>query len=543
MFWQRGYNMNGNQISVLAILLFAAVGSAAAAQGKCDIDGIRSISPKGVVIDSVKAIAAPVGHCEVIGHIITQNPGPNQVGWSLMLPDRNFAGRFFFMGQGGGAGQTITAAADGMGQGATTNKLLRNGFAVSSSDTGHSPKDGGLGSYDFGANNPVRRLDYGHRGAHVSTVATQAITRAYYGLNDKLYRYHMGCSGGGRMGMMAALHHPEDYDGIVASTVAKSGGALYFGVILQHIVKHPENWIAPEKLAFLERKVDEKCAGPDGLVRDPYGCGFDVTTVQCKGADGPECLTAAEVSTVKLITGRFKLGNNEDADVPGFSISNPTGWGPFMLGQTRPTNANPDNPWAPAPPPPSFIVGRSIARGMYFDNLNFDLINDLDYGSKANLALMTARHPEWGVTTPDLSGFKKAGGKLIMWMGLSENAVPPASEFEYFDMIKRKDPTADDFVRLYSVPGVFHCMGGPGPQDTPDRLLDAVIGWVEEGKRPDSLVVNGGSGGPVIAAVQGSAPPAPPLARTVLICPDPQKAVFVARKGAFPYVASNWKCE
>jgi len=145
-------------------------------------------------------------------------------------------------------------------------------------------------------------------------------------MKDKLYRYHLGCSGGGRMGMMAALHHPEDYDGIVASTVAKGGGSLEFVPVLQHVVKHPDAWVSPEKLAFLEHKVNEKCAGPDGLVRDPYGCGFDVMTVQCKQGDQPDCLTAAEISTVKVITSRFKLGTDEDSDVPGFSISNPTGW-------------------------------------------------------------------------------------------------------------------------------------------------------------------------------------------------------------------------
>jgi len=530
-------------LSVLFPLLAIGSVSAAEAKDRCTLEGIRGISPTDSVIDSVRHVAAPVPHCEVLGHIMTNNPGPNRVGWSLMLPDDRFGGRFFFMGQGGGAGQTITAAADSYGQGASTNKLLRNGFAVSSSDTGHSPKDGGLGSYDFGANNPVRRLDYGHRGAHVSTVAAQTITRAYYAMEDKLYRYHMGCSGGGRMGMMAARHHPEDYDGIVASTVAKSGGALYFGIILQHIVKNPENWVSPQKLAFLERKVDEQCAGPDGLVRDPYGCGFNVDKLQCKGGDNEDCLTAAEISTVKLITSRFKLGYGEDADVPGFSISNPTGWTSFLMGETRPSSTNVDNPWAPAPPVPAFIVGRSIARGMYFDNLAFDLINDLDFNDKKTLELLTERHPEWGVTDTNLSGYQKAGGKLIMWAPLSENAVPPASELEYHDAIKRDIPDADNFVRTYAVPGVLHCLGGPGPQDTPERLLDAVIAWAEEGKRPDELVVSGGGAAPIIPSVQGTTPPPPPIARTVLICPHPQQAVFNAREGAFPYTASNWACK
>lgn len=530
-------------LSLSFFLLTFTAASTAEVKDQCTVEAIRAIAPEEAVIDSVKPVIAPVAHCEVLGHVITQNPGPNRVGWSLMLPDRNFGGRFFFMGQGGGAGHTVTAAADSYGQGASTNKLLRNGFAVSSSDTGHNWKAGGAGSYDFGANNPTQRLDYGHRGAHVSTVAAQAITRAYYGIEDKLYRYHMGCSGGGRMGMMAALHHPEDYDGIVASTVAKSGGAMFFGVILQHVVKNPESWISPEKLAFLERKVDEKCAGPDGLVRDPYGCGFDVATLQCEGPDREDCLTKAEISTVKVITGRFKLGNGDDADVPGFSISNPTGWSSFILGETRPNNADPKNPWAPAPPPPAFTVGQSIARGMYFDNLGFDLINDLDYGDKKTLELLTERHPEWGVTTPDLSGYKKAGGKLIMWAAMSENAVPPASHLEYHDAIKRKDSGADDFVRTYAVPGVLHCLGGPGPQDAPERLLDAVIAWAEEGRRPEAVVVSGSGAAPVIAAVQRSTPPPPPIARTVLICPYPQQAVFNARQGAFPYDAANWVCK
>src|ERR1700689_700617 len=433
--------------------------SALAAPAPCTVEGIKKIAPADAIIDTVRHVTAPVAHCEVIGHIITDDPGPNQVNWSLMLPDERFGGRFYFVGQGGGAGLTVTAFSDNNGQGNPVLKQLRDGFAVSSSDTGHN---GFL--WDWGANDPVRRLDYGHRGAHVSTVATQAITKAYYGMTaaDRLYRYHLGCSGGGRMGMMAALHHPEDYDGIVASTVAKGGGSLEFVPVLQHVVKHPDAWISPEKLAFLEHKVNEKCAGPDGLVRDPYGCGFDVTTVQCKQGDQPTCLTVAEISTVKVITSRFKLGTDEDSDVPGFSISNPTGWSSFLIGPTPPTSMSRKNLWAPAKPPLSYGIVQSIARGFYFNDMKYDTINDLDFKDQKTLELLTKNHPVWAVTTPDLSGYKKAGGKLIMWAPMSENAVPAA---------------------------------------------------------------------------------APVPARTVLLCPVPLKAVFVARKGAFPFDANNWKCE
>lgn len=538
-----GYSLRLVLACASSLFALASAGGAAAAPGRCDAEAIRGMAPADARIDAVRAVAAPTPHCEILGHIITQNPGPNRVDWALTLPDANFGGRYYFIGQGGGAGQIITGSAETSSSPAQvpgTLKLLANGFAVATSDTGHK---GGL--WDFGANDPVKRLDYGHRGAHVSAVATQAITRAYYAMDSKLYRYHLGCSGGGRMGMMAALHHPGDYDGIVASTVAKGGGSLHFAQIAQHIVRNPDAWVSPQKLALLERKVDEQCAGPDGLVRNPYGCGFKVETLQCKAGDQADCLTAAEISTVKLITGRKKMGTTEDSNVPGFSISNPTGWSTFLIGMTRPTNTGRVNPWGPNAAPLSFGIVQSIARGMYFDDLKYDTVNDLDFNDPKTLELMTARHPEWSVTTPDLSGFKKAGGKLIMWAPLSENAVPPATETEYFEAIKKTVPGADDFVRTYEVPGVLHCAGGPGPQDSPDRFLDAVIGWVEEGRRPDGLMLNGGPPRPLIPSPGGGAAtaPAPPIARTVLVCPYPQRAGFVGRKGAYPYDARNWRCQ
>src|SRR5690606_13885156 len=137
-------------------------------------------------------------------------------------------------------------------------------------------------------------------------------------------------------------------------------------------------------------------------------------------------------------------------------------------------------------------------------------------------------------------GYKKAGGKLIMWAPLSENAVPPATELEYYDQIKKAVPNADDFVRVYAAPGVHHCAGGPGPQDTPDRLLDAVIHWAEQGKRPDEVIVSAGS--PALSRGPDGKPSIakPTLARTVLLCPYPQKVVFSGKKGAYPFDARNW---
>src|SRR5690606_21142813 len=257
-------------------------------------------------------------------------------------------------------------------------------------------------------------------------------------------RYHLGCSGGGRMGAMAVFHHPEDYDGVVASTGFGGGGSTFFPWILQYVIKNPDSWISPNKLAFLERKVAEKCAGPDGLIRDPKACGFKPETLQCKkGTDNDECLTAAQIKLVHRVTGPYPIGPGKTSG--GFTMTNPTGWSSFLIGNSKPTNTNPDNPWAlpdskmptdksqipmfggPGMPPSSYGIAQSMFRGFYFHDAKFDFRN-MDFNDQAMLQTLWDRHPDLGVIDPNISAFKKAGGKLILWAGIDANAVPPATE-------------------------------------------------------------------------------------------------------------------
>jgi tannase/feruloyl esterase len=509
------------------------------ARDRCDLESVQSMTPGDAVIDSVKRVPAPVSHCEVVGHVITRDPGPNRVEFTVMLPDQRFLGRYYFVGEGAAAGFVPTTSNPAMMNNFyvnTTVQLLNQGFAVAGTDTGHK---GWM--WDYGIGNPAARLDYGHRGAHVSAVATQGITRNYYDMDSKLYRYHLGCSGGGRMGAMAALHHPEDYDGIVASTGFGRGNSMWFPWILQELIAHPDSWVPPAKLALLEQKVAEHCAGPDGLVRDPYACGFDPASLQCENGEADHCLTQAQVGMVKRITGRHPAAPGIDSG--GFSLTNPTGWSSFLLGNTAPTGTDPDNPWAPAPPPSAYGIAQSILRGVYFDDAQFNFLTDLDFTNEEHLQVLEDHHADWGAVSTDLSAFKKAGGKLILWAGLGENAVPPLTEIEYYQALKKTVPGTDDFMRLYLVPGVLHCWGGPGPQDSPERFLDEVIDWVEQGNRPDEIVATA-TANPAQPPAPGKPPVLlpPVLSRTVLLCPYPQQAEFDAAPGAFPFDASNWTC-
>lgn len=341
---------------------------------------------------------------------------------------------------------------------------------------------------------------------------------------------------------MAALHHPEDYDGIVASTGFGRGNSMWFPWILQYLIENPDRWVPPQKLALLERKVAEHCAGPDGLVRDPDACGFDPASLQCKGGNRDSCLTGPQVDMIKRITDRHPVAPGKTSG--GFTLTNPTGWSSFLLGTTKPTSKNPENPWAPNPPPSAYGIAQSILRGVYFDDANFNMLTDLDFDNPEHLQILEDHHADWGAVSTDLSAFKEAGGKLILWAGLGENAVPPATEIEYYHELKKTVPGTDDFMRLYLVPGVLHCAGGPGPQDAPERFLDEVIDWVEQGNRPEEIVASA-SANRALPSAPGQAPTLlpPTLSRTVLLCPYPQQAVFNAPEGAFPYDADNWKCK
>ncbi len=518
----------------LVIMIFPLLAAGAAGgENPCTLESIRSLSPGSAAIDSVTPVQSPVAHCEILGHTITRDPGPNRVEWTVMLPDERFNGRYYFVGLGAAAGVVPTTTTDNpIGQGyiPTTLKLLGAGFAVAGTDTGHKGS-----RWEFAIDNPAAKLDHGHRGAHVAAQATQAITRAYYDMDEKLYRYHLGCSGGGRMGAMAALHHPEDYDGIVASTGFGKGGSVWFPWILQYLINHPEGWVSPAKLETLEKAVAQHCAGPDGLVRDVDACGFDPASLQCQGESNDNCLTKAEIKMVERITGRHPVGPNETSG--GFSLTNPTGWSSFLLGPTRPTNKGPENPWAPDPAPYSYGLGQSILRGMYFNDADFNLM-DLDFNDPEHLQTLADHHADWGAVSPDLSAYKEAGGKLILWAPLGENAVPPRTEIEYYHALHEAVPGTDEFMRLYVVPGVLHCAGGPGPQDAPDRFLDNVIAWAEQGESPGAIVTSAST---EIPRYFGNGAPSP--ARTVLVCPYPERAVFVGEEGEFAYDARNWACQ
>jgi feruloyl esterase len=121
----------------------------------------------------------------------------------------------------------------------------------------------------------------------------------------------------------------------------------------------------------------------------------------------------------------------------------------------------------------------------------------------------------WGklanANNPDLSGFNKRGGKLLMTYGWADSILMPMMGVNYFEQaVQKNGPKTTDFFRLFMVPGMAHCGGGVGPDQ--NDAVTAVIDWVEKGKAPDTLVASKVANGQVF--------------RTRPLCPYPQVARY-----------------
>ena len=93
-----------------------------------------------------------------------------------------------------------------------------------------------------------------------------------------------------------------------------------------------------------------------------------------------------------------------------------------------------------------------------------------------------------GTDNPDLSGFKKAGGKLADYQGMADQLIYPQGTIDYYNRVQQSigDRHTAGFARVFLAPGMGHCAGGPGPQPV-NPLNQLLRNWVEAGEAPSSL--------------------------------------------------------
>ncbi len=183
-------------------------------------------------------------------------------------------------------------------------------------------------------------IDFGYRAVHDTSEQAKAIAAAFYGRRPTR-NYFVGCSDGGREALMEAQRFPEDFDGILAGAPANDWSHLFTSFVWNELALSMER-IPLEKLQAIQRAVVAACDDADGLkdglVSNPPACRFDPAVLACKGTDSKDCMTSAQVDTLRALYSGPKQPGTDQPIFAGLVTSGteamPMNWPLWVLGAT-----------------------------------------------------------------------------------------------------------------------------------------------------------------------------------------------------------------
>ena len=290
---------------------------------------------------------------------------------------------------------------------------------------------------------------------------------------------------------MEAQRFPEDYDGILAGAPANAWSTLTTAgmELMQTLMNDPRSYAPPRKLKAIEDAALAACDAADGVkdgvIADPTQCHFDPAVLACKGADTNECLTTEQVKAVKGLY-RGAVDDSGKPFFPGGEMGDETAWRLWVVG---------DDP------------GESLGAQFVRNNFRYLVTGDPKWNMLTADVSATLKESQEKTaadldsTDPDLSRFAAHGGKLILYHGWNDPAISPGNTVEYYQSVEAKLGAAKTagFARLYMIPGMEHCAGGPGAsafgqlgletaKGAKYGVMDELTEWVEQGK-PDLPVI------------------------------------------------------
>ena len=419
-------------------------------------------------------------------------PSPDSViHMEVWLPVSGWNGKYLGVGNFGWAGSLMTG---GMQTG------ISEGYATASTDTGHDTQGG-----TFAIGHPEKLVDYAYRADHLMTVDAKAIITAFYG-RPAAKAYWIGCSLGGLEGLIEAKRYPTDYDGIVVGAppnpiINFNAEQLYPGWLFHH---DPSLTLPKDKATLIHDAVFKACGTPvgqaQGFIEQPDACGFQPEQLLCRDADAAGCLTAAQVDALE----KFYRG----------PVNPRTGKTIFV----GPAKGNEDILASSADGRP-FGVALDMFKVAFqdpnWDWSNFDWDRTVESASAAIGPLM---HVD-----ADLKPYFDHGGKLIFYIGWKDGHNPEDLIGYYKAVASRVGPKDRGSMRLFTIPGMGHCAGGPGC-DTFNKL-GVIDAWVTKGVTPERIVASKVADGAVV--------------RTRPLCAYPAVATF---KGGDMNDAANFAC-
>lgn len=398
--------------------------------------------------------------------VLTPTPG-SSIKVEVWLPAASaWNGKMLGAGNGGYGGSLLLPQL-------TMQGALAKGYATVGTDMGH------LGTADTDAswalNQPERIIDFGHRANHLAAAVGRAVIAAYLGGKPKA-AYFQGCSDGGREALMEAERYPDDYDAIVAGAPANAWTRLMSAFMADDraVFSSPASAIPNAKLPLLQSAAIAQCDAADGVkdgvIDDPRTCKFDPAALLCKAGDGPNCLTAPQVKAAQALY-RGALDGKGRPFFPGYMPGAEAVPGAWDL-------------WLTGPKAQHGIFATEFFRYMVYSNAGWSPASfnlDRDYAAANRLG------PILNSDNPDIGAFLKRGGKLILYHGWNDAAIAPGNTIDFYKaVVKRQPAAAASSVRLFMIPGMSHCLAGPGPNvlDT----LSSLDAWRQGGAAPASIV-------------------------------------------------------
>ncbi len=507
-----------------------------AAQQPCE--NLVKLALPDVAIESATAMAAgdfqpPSGptakvpaFCRVVGFV------KPELKFELWLPAQ-WNRKYIAVGNGGMAGSIVFAA---------MVDPLDRGYATGSTDTGHS------GSNDDGTwalGHLDRLINYAYRGIHLMAQADKAIVQAFYGAAPE-HSYFSGCSFGGKQALTEAQRYPKDFDGIIAGDPANNFTRHYIGGhLFDALAMDGNGYIPAAKVPLIGNAVNAACDAldgvKDGVLSDPRRCHFDPAALECKNGEAADCLTGAQVAAIRKIWTGLKDADGQQI-YPGLmpgGEADAGGWVRYLSGSGPGTGRH-------------AALANAFFRYMVFENPDWDyhsfryttmrgFDNDMELTEEKVGAMFNA-------TDPDLRPFRANGGKLIQYHGWSDPDIPPTNSINYYGSVVAAlngDAVTDsgsaggaspggtrsgglrdtrEFYRLFMVPGMQHCTGGPGTSRF--DALTALEQWAEQKQAPEQI--------PAAHLTNGK------VDRTRPLCAYPQEAKYMGSGSTDE--AANFTC-
>lgn len=499
---------------------------------KISFPNTRITAAETVAAGTLAVAGKPIAeHCRVTGRMherVSTVDGQNYaVGFEMRLP-RDWNGRFFYQANGGLDG-VVSTAVGALGGGPLGN-ALQMGFAVLSSDAGHA---GSLGPF-FGLD-PQARLDYGYQAVgKLTPMARSALQTAYGKGPDRSYLG--GCSNGGRHAMVAASRYADQYDGIIAgnpgtrlplAAIANIAGAQGYAKLATTASDLGTGFTQAER-RLVSQAVLARCdaldGATDGMVQAGAACqaSFDLSrdVPTCGDARDGSCLSAEQKSTIAgLFKGATTSGGSRIySSFPYDAGLDTAGWAGWKF----------SNPISRDSGAVAFIWQTPPESAASFNDAQFALNGSVDSmlakvqatnGTFTESGLSLMMPPDYG----KLPVLRNRGAKLMVYHGTADPIFSSDDTVQWYDTLRRNHGDAADFARLYLVPGMNHCSGGPATDQF--DMLSSLVAWVEKGQTPDRVIASArgaGNAGGANADLPANWSPT----RTRPLCPHPLAARY-----------------